>query len=67
MIHHILLPLQERSRVLKPLDRSINAILAREEAFHLGSSDGIDNGNLLGDVGGGEGGYNGVLSSEGSD
>ena len=53
--------------MLKPLDRSINAILAREEAFHLGSSDGIDNGNLLGDVGGGEGGYNGVLSSEGSD
>jgi hypothetical protein len=64
MIHHILLPLQERSRVLKPLDRSVNAILAWEEAFHLGSSDSVDNGLLLGDIGGGEGGYDGVLAGE---
>jgi hypothetical protein len=64
MIHHILLPLEERGRVLKPLNRSVNAILAREEAFHLGGSDSIDNVHLLGDVGGGEGGYDGVYAGE---
>jgi hypothetical protein len=64
MIHYILLRLKDGSYVLDRLAGSVNAKLTREEALHLGGSDSVDDGLLRGDVGGGEGGYDGVLAGE---